>query len=125
MENQRNKLNECSVRPKQQKNCYLCITSNAASTKEICTLTNKLKQSLFSLKSYLSTSYVLNFAVHETVKIDAYKLSVTRVIKQILVIIEANYVQNFIQHPAVKVNSICRGNYWGTSMWIWTQHVNY
>jgi hypothetical protein len=23
----------------------------------------------------------------------------------------ANYVQNFIQHPALKVNSICRGNY--------------
>ena len=22
-----------------------------------------------------------------------------------------NYIQNFIQHPAVKVNSICRGNY--------------
>jgi hypothetical protein len=28
----------------------------------------------------------------------------------------ANYVQNFIQHPAVKVNSICRGNCWGSSM---------
>ena len=39
-------------------------------------------------------------------------LSVRRVIKQIVVIIGANYVQNFIQHPAVKVNSICRGNYW-------------
>ena len=25
----------------------------------------------------------------------------------------ANYVQNFIQHPAVKVNSIRRGNHWG------------
>ena len=23
-----------------------------------------------------------------------------------------NYIQNFIQHPVVKVNSICRGNYW-------------
>jgi hypothetical protein len=23
-----------------------------------------------------------------------------------------------IQHPALKVNSICRGNYWGSSMWI-------
>ena len=26
----------------------------------------------------------------------------------------AKYVQNFIHHPAVKVNSICRGNYWGS-----------
>ena len=32
-----------------------------------------------------------------------------------------NYVQNFVQHPALKVNSICRGNYWGSSMWIPTQ----
>jgi hypothetical protein len=24
----------------------------------------------------------------------------------------------FIQHPAIKVNSICRGNYWGSSVWI-------
>jgi hypothetical protein len=23
-----------------------------------------------------------------------------------------NYVQNFIQHPAVKANSIYKGNYW-------------
>ena len=37
----------------------------------------------------------------------------------------ANYVQNFFQHPAVKINSICRGNYWGSSMWISTQQVNY
>ena len=32
-----------------------------------------------------------------------------------------NYVQNFVQHPALKVNSICRGNYGGSSMWIPTQ----
>jgi hypothetical protein len=42
-------------------------------------------------------------------------LSIKRVIKQIVAIIGhitfANYVQNFIQHPALKVNSICRGNY--------------
>ena len=31
----------------------------------------------------------------------------------------------FVQHPALKVNSICRGNYWGSSMWIPTQEVNY
>jgi hypothetical protein len=56
-------------------------------------------------------------------------LSVRSVIKQIVVIIEAyhfaNYKQNFVQHPAVKVNSICRGNYWGSSVWILTQQVNY
>jgi hypothetical protein len=34
------------------------------------------------------------------------------------------YIQNFIQHPAVKVNSICTGNYWGLSMWILKQQVN-
>ena len=33
----------------------------------------------------------------------------------------ANYVQNFVQHPALKVNSICRGNYRGSSMWIPSQ----
>ena len=27
--------------------------------------------------------------------------------------IEVLYAQNIIQHPALKVNSICRGNYWG------------
>jgi hypothetical protein len=32
---------------------------------------------------------------------------------------------DFIQNPAVKVNSICRGNYWGLSMWISLQHINY
>ena len=41
-----------------------------------------------------------------------------RVTKQTIVIIQAhitsvNYIQNFIQHPAVKANSICRRNYWG------------
>ena len=33
----------------------------------------------------------------------------------------ANYIQNFVQRPALKVNSICRGNYGGSSMWILTQ----
>ena len=44
-------------------------------------------------------------------------ISIRRAIKQIVVIIGAyhftNYVQN-IPHPAVKVNSICRGNFWGS-----------
>jgi len=34
-----------------------------------------------------------------------------------------NYIQNDIQHPAVKVTSICRGNYWETSGWISRQQV--
>jgi len=50
-------------------------------------------------------------------------------IKQIVVIIEAyhfiRYLQNFIQCPAVKVNSMCRGKCWGSSMWISTQQVIY
>ena len=36
--------------------------------------------------------------------------------------------KNIMQHPAVKFNSICRGNYWGSSLWISTQqikHVSY
>jgi len=45
-------------------------------------------------------------------------LSIRRMIKQTVLIIQAyycaNYVQKFIQHPAIKVNSICRGNYWGS-----------
>jgi hypothetical protein len=51
-------------------------------------------------------------------------LFIGRAIKQTLV----NYrdiSQNFIQYPAVKVNSICRGNYWGSSAWIFTQQVIY
>jgi len=32
----------------------------------------------------------------------------------------ANYLQNFIQHPAAKVNSIWRRNCWGLSVWILT-----
>jgi len=42
--------------------------------------------------------------------------------KQIVVIMETyhffKHIQNFIQHPAVKVNFMCRGNYWGSSVWI-------
>jgi hypothetical protein len=32
-----------------------------------------------------------------------------------------NCEQNCIPPPAVKANSTCRGNYWGSSMWISTQ----
>ena len=43
-----------------------------------------------------------------------------RAIKQIVVIIEAYHFcqlhTKFIQHPAVKANSICRGNYWGSML---------
>jgi hypothetical protein len=56
-------------------------------------------------------------------------LFIRSVIKQIVVIMEAHhfviYIQNFTQHSAVKVNSICRGNYLGPWMWISTQKVSY
>jgi len=46
-----------------------------------------------------------------------------------VVIIEAYYfaiyIQNFIQHPALKVNSICSINCSGSVMWITMHHVNY
>jgi hypothetical protein len=51
-------------------------------------------------------------------------LSIRRAIKQIVEILGANYVQTFIQNPAVKVNSTCRGNYLGSSLWILMQQVN-
>jgi len=54
---------------------------------------------------------------------------IRRVIKQIVVIIRditfGSHLQNFIQHPALKVNSICEGNYRGSSMWLSTQEVDY
>ena len=37
----------------------------------------------------------------------------------------ANHLQNFIQHPALKVISICEGNYRGLSMWLSTQQIDY
>ena len=56
-------------------------------------------------------------------------ISIRRGIKQIVITIGAynfsKYVQNFFQHSALKVNSICRGSYWGSSVWIPTQQVNY
>jgi len=52
----------------------------------------------------------------ESIILPIYK----RQIKQIVVITEAyhfaNYTQNFIQNRAVKVNSICREKYWGSSI---------
>ena len=45
-------------------------------------------------------------------------LFIRRVIKQTVVITEAYkfvyYIQNFIQLPTLKVNSICRADYWGS-----------
>jgi hypothetical protein len=29
-----------------------------------------------------------------------------------------NNIQNSIKHPSLKVNPICRGNYWGSSVWV-------
>jgi len=37
----------------------------------------------------------------------------------------ANHLQNFIQHPALKVNSICEEDYWGSSTWLSTEQVDY
>jgi hypothetical protein len=52
-----------------------------------------------------------------------------RVIKQIVVIIEAYLFcqvhSTFFQDPSFKVNSKCRGNYRGSSMWISRQKVNH
>ena len=36
-----------------------------------------------------------------------------------------HYLQNLIQHRAVKLNSTCRGNNWRSSVWISTQQVRY
>jgi hypothetical protein len=55
-------------------------------------------------------------------------LFIRRALKQTVVTTDVyhfvKHVQNFIQHPAVKVNSICI-NYWELSMWISTQQINY
>jgi len=55
-------------------------------------------------------------------------LSIRRAIKQTVVIIDAYHFcqlcTKFIQRPAVKFNSICGGNYWGSSMWISKQQTN-
>jgi len=55
------------------------------------------------------------------------RLAIKRLIKQIIICIRACHFCElcikFFQHPAVNVNSICRGNYWGSSVWISTQHV--
>jgi len=50
-------------------------------------------------------------------------LFIRRQIKQNVVTTEA-YLQNFIQHPAIKVNSKCTGNYWGSPAWLWMQQFN-
>jgi hypothetical protein len=52
----------------------------------------------------------------------------TRVIKQTSNyrhITFVNYIQNIVQHHAVKAKSISTGNYWRSSMWILTQQINY
>jgi len=51
------------------------------------------------------------------------------VLKQIVVITVEyqffNFTQNYIQYPAVKVVSVCRGHYRGSSVWISMPQVNY
>ena len=50
-------------------------------------------------------------------------------IRPIVIIIGAYHfcqpLTKFIQLPAVKVNSICEGNYRGLSMWLSTQQIDY
>jgi len=59
----------------------------------------------------------------------SFYLFIRRTIQQNVVTVEAyhcvNYIENCFQHPAGKVNSICRENYWRSSMWISTLQVNY
>jgi len=56
-------------------------------------------------------------------------VSIRRAIKQIIIIMGAYHFYQlrtkFYPTSAVKVNSICRGNYWGSSMWISKNQVNY
>ena len=56
-------------------------------------------------------------------------LSIRRVIKQIVVIVGTypfcQLHTTFYPAYSVKVNAICRGNYWGSSVWILTQQINY
>jgi hypothetical protein len=40
-------------------------------------------------------------------------------------LLSTTYSPKFIQHPALKINSICRGIYLGSSVWIPTQQVSY
>jgi len=52
-------------------------------------------------------------------------LFIRKVIKQIVIIITAYHFANYEQNSAVKVNSLCRGNYWRSSVWISKQQLNY
>jgi hypothetical protein len=56
-------------------------------------------------------------------------LSIRRAVKHCVVIIGAYHIcklrKNIIQNPAVKTNSTCRENYWGSSMWVLTQKVDH
>jgi len=51
-------------------------------------------------------------------------LFIRRVIKQTVVIYPFCQLHSKF-YPVVKVNSICRGNYWGSSICISTQQINY
>jgi hypothetical protein len=59
-------------------------------------------------------SKIHNFLIPFVIRSQLFYTLIRRLIKQILVILQAcycvSYVQNFIKHPVVKVNSICRGN---------------
>jgi hypothetical protein len=50
-------------------------------------------------------------------------LFIKRVIQLTVVITDitvTNYIQNFIKDSSLKVNPICRQNYWRPSVWIFT-----
>ena len=48
----------------------------------------------------------------ESIIVPIYKKGIKQILITIGHIAFANYVQNFVQHSALKVNSICRGSYW-------------
>jgi hypothetical protein len=61
----------------------------------------------------------------KSINLAVYKRATKRIVVIIGHINFSNDIQNFIQHPLVKVDSICIVNYWGSSMWISTQQVIY
>ena len=90
---------------------------NKAGGKKICCEIHKLFISIWNKENCLRSG-----------RSRSLYLSIRKAIKQVTIIGEyqfANYIQNFTQHPALKVTSIHRGNYWGPPVWILMQQVNY
>jgi hypothetical protein len=53
----------------------------------------------------------------ETITVSIYKKGDKNIVVIIRYIPVVNYVQNFIQHTALKVKYKWKGNYWGSSTW--------